>query len=82
MIIRGGENIFPAEIENFLHTHPKVANVQVIGIPDDKLGEVVVAWIRLHAGEVSTPEEIRGVSAAANCLLQVARRVSWLRASR
>jgi fatty-acyl-CoA synthase len=59
MIIRGGENIFPAEIENFLHTHPKIANVQVIGIPDDKLGEVVVAWIRLHAGEVATPEEIR-----------------------
>jgi len=59
MIIRGGENIFPAEIENFLQTHPKVADVQVIGIPDEKLGEVVVAWIRLHAGVVAAPEEIR-----------------------
>jgi fatty-acyl-CoA synthase len=59
MIIRGGENVFPAEIENFLHTHPKIANVQVIGIPDEKLGEVVVAWIRLRAGEVATAREMR-----------------------
>jgi fatty-acyl-CoA synthase len=59
MIIRGGENIFPAEMENFPHTHPKIADVKVIGIADYKLGEVVVAWIRLHAGEVATPEEIR-----------------------
>lgn len=60
MIIRGGENVFPAEIENFLQTHPKVADVQVIGIPDEKLGEVVVAWIRLCAGTMATAEEIRG----------------------
>ena len=59
MTIRGGENIFPAEIENFLHTHLKIADVQVIGIAHYKLGEVVVAWIPLHAGEVATPEEIR-----------------------
>jgi fatty-acyl-CoA synthase len=59
MIIRGGENIFPAEIENFLQTHPKVADVQVVGIPDDKLGEVAVAWIRLRAGNVASPEELR-----------------------
>jgi fatty-acyl-CoA synthase len=59
MIIRGGENIFPAEIENFLQTHPKIADAQVIGMPDEKLGEVVVAWIRLRAGAVSGPEEIR-----------------------
>lgn len=59
MIIRGGENIFPAEIENFLHTHPKIANVQVIGIPDEKLGELVVAWVRLRDGEIATAQEIR-----------------------
>jgi fatty-acyl-CoA synthase len=58
MIIRGGENIFPAEIENFLHTYPKIANVQVVGIPDERLGEVVVAWVRLRAGEVATAREI------------------------
>lgn len=59
MIIRGGENIFPAEVENFLHTHPKIVDVQVAGIPHEKLGEVVVAWIRLRSGEVATAEEIR-----------------------
>lgn len=59
MIIRGGENIFPAEIENFLQTHPNVADVQVVGIPDEKLGEVAVAWIRLRAGSVASPEEVR-----------------------
>lgn len=49
MIIRGGENVYPREIEEFLHTHPKVADVQVVGLPDAKLGEVVAAWIRLKA---------------------------------
>jgi fatty-acyl-CoA synthase len=49
MIIRGGENVYPREIEEFLHTHPKVADVQVVGLPDVKLGEVVAAWIRLKA---------------------------------
>jgi fatty-acyl-CoA synthase len=59
MIIRGGENVYPRELEEFLYTHPKVAEVQVVGIPDERLGEVVVAWIRLKAGETSTEEEIR-----------------------
>jgi fatty-acyl-CoA synthase len=49
MIIRGGENVYPREIEEFLHTHPKVADVQVVGLPDVKLGEIVAAWIRLKA---------------------------------
>ncbi len=57
MIIRGGENIYPREVEEFLYTHPKVADVQVIGLPDVKLGESVAAWIRLK--EPSTEEEIR-----------------------
>jgi fatty-acyl-CoA synthase len=59
MIIRGGENIYPREIEEFLHLHPKVSEVQVIGIPDVKYGEEVCAWIRLREGHSSTPEEIR-----------------------
>jgi fatty-acyl-CoA synthase len=59
MIIRGGENIYPREIEEFLHTHPKVSDVQVIGVPDAKYGEEVCAWIRLRDGHSSTLDEIR-----------------------
>jgi fatty-acyl-CoA synthase len=59
MIIRGGENLFPREIEEFLYTHPKVADVSVLGLPDRRLGESVAAWIRLKAGETATEEEIR-----------------------
>ena len=59
MIIRGGENIFPREIENLLYTHPKVAEAQVLGIPDEKLGEAIVAWIRLKTGESAEENEIR-----------------------
>ena len=59
MIIRGGENIYPREVEEFLYTHPKVAEVQVTGLPNERLGEIVLAWIRLKPGESCTPEEIR-----------------------
>ena len=59
LIIRGGENIYPAEIESFLFAHPKVAEVAVIGLPDSKLGETVAAWVKLRAGENMTPEELR-----------------------
>ena len=59
MIIRGGENIYPREIEEFLHTHPKVSEVQVIGVPDRKYGEEVCAWIRLRQGHDATEDEIR-----------------------
>ncbi|MBA2286319.1 MAG: AMP-binding protein [Ktedonobacteraceae bacterium] len=59
MIIRGGENVYPREIEKFLYTHPKVSDVQVIGVPDAKYGEVTMAWVRLKPGEQATEEEIR-----------------------
>jgi fatty-acyl-CoA synthase len=59
MIIRGGENIYPREIEEFLHTHEKVSEVQVIGVPDQKYGEEVCAWIRLRDGVTATAEEFR-----------------------
>jgi fatty-acyl-CoA synthase len=59
MIIRGGENIYPREVEEFLYTHPQVADVQVVGLPDEKLGETVAVWIRLKAGQSATEEEIR-----------------------
>lgn len=57
MIIRAGENVYPREIEEFLHTHPKIAEVQVVGLPDARLGETVAAWIRLR--EPAAEEEIR-----------------------
>ena len=59
VIIRGGENIYPREVEEFLYTHPKVGEVQVVGIPNQRLGEIVVAWIRLRPGQESTEQEIR-----------------------
>ena len=59
MIIRGGENIYPREIEEFLYTHPKIFDVQVAGVPDPIFGEEVAAWIILREGEQATAEEIR-----------------------
>lgn len=59
MIIRGGENIYPREIEDFIFTHPKVAEVAVFGVPDDFYGEQVAAWIELHSGESMTEDEVR-----------------------
>ncbi len=59
MIIRGGENIYPREIEEFLYTHPKIAEIHVTGLPDERLGEIVLAWVRLKAGETASVEEIR-----------------------
>jgi fatty-acyl-CoA synthase len=59
MVIRGGENIYPREIEEFLYAHPKIADVQVVGIPDAKMGEELCAWIRLAPGETSDEAEIR-----------------------
>ncbi|WP_275296749.1 AMP-binding protein [Bacillus sp. REN10] len=59
MIIRGGENIYPREIEEFLYTHPKILDAQVIGVPDEKYGEEVMAWIILKEGETADVEEIK-----------------------
>ena len=59
MLIRGGENIFPREIEDFLYIHPAIEQVEVIGVPDEKYGEEVCAWIKLRAGHSATAEQIR-----------------------
>ncbi|MBH3429706.1 AMP-binding protein [Pseudomonas alkylphenolica] len=59
MIIRGGENVYPRELEEFFLTHPAVADVQVIGIPCARYGEEIVAWIRLHPGEGTSEEQLR-----------------------
>ena len=67
MIIRGGENIYPREIEEFLHTCPAIADVQVIGIPDAKYGEEVMAWVKLKRPQTLKPASC-WPSAAANVL--------------
>jgi fatty-acyl-CoA synthase len=59
VIIRGGENIYPREVEEFLYTHPKVGEAQVVGIPNARLGEIVCAWVRLKPGVEATEEEIK-----------------------
>ena len=59
MIIRGGENIYPREIEEFLHRHPQVADVYVVGVPDERMGERVLAWIKLHDNADLDEESIK-----------------------
>jgi fatty-acyl-CoA synthase len=59
MIIRGGENIYPREIEEFLYTHPDIADVQVVGVPDERYGEQVCAWVIPRPGSTLSTEEVR-----------------------
>jgi fatty-acyl-CoA synthase len=59
MVIRGGENVYPREIEEFLYRHPKIQDVQVIGVPDPRFGEELCAWVKLRDGERADPEEIK-----------------------
>src|SRR5579862_1139974 len=58
MVIRGGENVYPREVEEFLYTHPAVSDVQVIGVPDAKYGEELMAWVKLRENMTATPEEL------------------------
>ena len=59
MVIRGGENVYPREVEEFLYRHPKISDVQVFGVPDPKYGEELCAWVRLREGESMTEEDVR-----------------------
>jgi fatty-acyl-CoA synthase len=59
MVIRGGENVYPREIEEFLYRHPAIQDVQVIGVPDPKYGEELCAWVRLKPGQALSAEELR-----------------------
>ena len=59
MVIRGGENVYPREIEEFLYEHPDVADVQVIGVPDQRYGEELCAWVRLREGVELDEDQIR-----------------------
>src|SRR5207244_13224541 len=58
MIIRGRENIYPREVEEFLYSHPDIADVQVIGVPSEKYGEEVMAWVKLREGATSSGREL------------------------
>ena len=59
MVIRGGENVYPREVEEFLYAHPAIADVQVVGVPDEKFGEELCAWVRVREGETVTEAEVR-----------------------
>ena len=59
MVIRGGENVYPREIEEYLYRHPKILDVQVIGVPDPRYGEEICAWVKLREGQSADEEEIR-----------------------
>jgi len=59
MVIRGGENVYPREVEEFLYTHPAIEDVQVIGVPDERYGEELCAWVKLRPGAALTSDEVR-----------------------
>ena len=59
LVIRGGENVYPREVEEFLYRHPKIQDVQVFGVPDPRYGEEICAWVKLRTGERMTAEELR-----------------------
>jgi len=59
MVIRGGENVYPREIEEFLYRHPKIQDVQVFGVPDERFGEELCAWVILRASERMGADELR-----------------------
>src|SRR3546814_16719616 len=59
MVIRGGENVYPREIEEYIYRHPKVEDVAVVGVPDTTFGEEICDWIRLKSGESASEEEIK-----------------------
>src|ERR1700709_926967 len=64
MVIRGGENVYPREVEEFLYTHPDVVDAQVIGVPDERFGEELMAWVRLRGGaEAMTAEGVEAYGA-------------------
>ncbi|MFN3237528.1 MAG: AMP-binding protein [Pseudomonadales bacterium] len=59
MIIRGGENVYPREVEEFLYTHPDISEVQVFGVPDDRYGEIVAAWVQVKEGATLTEDQVK-----------------------
>jgi fatty-acyl-CoA synthase len=80
MVIRGGENVYPREIEEFLYRHPKIQDVQVIGVPDARYGEELCAWVRLRDGESATVEEIRAFCQSQIAHYKVPRYIKFVNA--
>ena len=80
MVIRGGENVYPREIEEFLYRHPAVSDVQVIGVPDQKYGEELCAWVILKAGQTATEDDIRGFCKGQIAHYKVPRYVKFVEA--
>jgi len=78
MIIRGGENIYPREVEEFLYTHPKISEAQVFGVEDEKMGEEVCAWIRLKDGETMTEDDVRSFCRGQIAYFKVPRYVRFV----
>ena len=77
MIIRGGENVYPREIEEFLYTHPDIVDVQVIGVPDMRYGEEVMAWVQLREDADTTDENIREFCRASIAHYKVPRYIKF-----
>ena len=80
MIIRGGENIYPREIEEFIYTNPKVSDVQVIGVPDEQYGEEIMACIILKEGEEMTEKELKDFVLSHMAKHKVPRYVDFVKA--
>ena len=78
MVIRGGENVYPREVEEFLYRHPKISDVQVFGVPDSKFGEELCAWVRLREGESMTEEDVREFCAGQIAHFKVPRFVRFV----
>ena len=78
MIIRGGENIYPREVEEFLYQHPAISEVQVFGIADAKMGEEVCAWIQLNAGHVLTEQDVKNYCADQITHFKVPRHIRFV----
>ena len=80
MIIRGGENVYPREIEEFLYTHPAIADVQVVGVPDPTYGEEICAWVVLHTGARATEDDIRSFCHGKIATYKIPRYVRFVQA--
>jgi len=78
MVIRGGENIYPREVEEFLYRHPKIEDVQVFGVPDQRFGEELCAWIKLRAHENLTADDVRAFCAGQIAHYKVPRHIKFV----
>ena len=82
MVIRGGENLYPREIEEFLYRHPKIQDVQIFGVADERYGEELCAWVRVRPGETLTADEVRALLSGPDraqqdpALCRIRRRIS------